>query len=823
MAVNFATPIAHQSSANYTAFNNAIAVGRSYRQSLQTAPNPANFAPGLELFLSSTGDVAMIFSWLDGVLTWQASSVAQPGNRLILTTEPRILAGDANLPSLNFVETLPQKAIYENIDQAAVQTALETLLNTAYAAAVADPSHPNNWHPVMRMVVLELPAGNVGPNRKLKEYIDGHAPTATTITNLVTGFLTGGAGGVVNKIMVRAGDAIGRAAPYLVTDPLPAAPPFALGGVADPNRARRLTFQTWDNNEQPINPLYYLHIFMRRMLLPPAGRIVNSLTNIIAGGVLTHPLVTLFPSLSAVAVPRAREQVNAISRFPLSDLNNFHGYPLSAPVSKLEWHYTNVSVFEVRPHVAGTAVPSMTPNAQRTNRVTNLWTTHGVTIAAISDALQIPQEVIFGLIGAEAPGAPGNPNQFDERAVRLEPLLPINRNALRAADVAAVLELEYDHVIGIQGNVTNVVLNPNGTSRLDITLTANRRWAKDFLRRSGFFALVADTDRLRVTANNDGSSAPTTNYQITVEDFRFNGGFANGSTQGSGNTLYYLPSTRAAGNATEPPAGQAVGRDGTLRRLQVHATQNTLNGPTTITIYKNGVATVLTVTLAAGTKNGSDNVTTVAVATGDNISVEVVTGGTTGRIKNLTFTFQNAPTTGDVWVLEGFSTSVPDPWNGAGTVRAGRTLTWDQLVDVVNGTNGARISPGVIQTLITTARGVLPWLNALQPNIFTATGIPAPPANAGGFLNDWLLHAPRSILVGAAYIRQGYNKQATRFDLPIVGSAYNHGHPQQDVTSIWGLHYFGTYVENAGPTSNAAANLFNNPATTPASTVRFML
>ena len=786
MPANFAAPIAHQTGSDYTVFNNAIIVGRPYRQPLQSVPNSNYFATGLELFLASAGGAAALSSWLDGTLTWQAASTTQASS-LLLTTDPRILTGSTSLAKLNLIEALPQKAIYENVDQASVQRALEALLNTAYTAAAADPTHPDRWHPCMRMVVSDA-----GTKSKLKVYLDHHTPVATTITTLVTGFLSGTARSVISQISVRAGDEIGRAAPYLATDPLPASPTFPLGAATDPNRARRLTFQTWDNNGQAIHPLYYLHAFMRQMLLPTANRIVNSLTNIVAGGVLAHPLVTLLPALSAAALPRSRERVAGVSAFPLGSLNTFHRYPIDAPISKLEWRYTDTSEFEAQAHVTGTKVPPMDPLAQRINRVTALWTTHGTTIAAIADALQIPTEVIFGLIGAEAPGSPANPNQFDERAVRLEPLLPRNRSALRKAGVTADLELEYDKVIGVQGNVIQVVMNANGTTRLDITLTSNRKWGVNFLKRSGFFMLVADVDRLKISGNR-GSTTSTTTYQITVEDTKFESGFASNGTQSAGNTRYYSLATRSAGSTTELPAQLVLGRAGTLRRLQVKAKQNTLDGATTIKVFQNGTATALAVTLAAGAKTGDDTTHTVPVAVGDRISMEVITGGTTGELKNLTFTLLNAPATGDAWVLEGFSTSVPDPWNGAGLVRAERTFTWDRLVTVADGTNGERISPGIIQTLISTARGVLPYLNTIQPSIYAAIGIPAPPTTAGGFLNSWLLSAPNSILVGAAYIRQGYNKQATRFDLPVVGSAYNAGQHKVDTASSWGLKYFGNY------------------------------
>src|SRR5262245_51696997 len=76
MGSSFATPIAHQTTDNYAAFSNSLAVGRPFRQPLQTAANPADFSPGLELFLSSAGDVPVIFSWLDGKLRWQRFTAA---------------------------------------------------------------------------------------------------------------------------------------------------------------------------------------------------------------------------------------------------------------------------------------------------------------------------------------------------------------------------------------------------------------------------------------------------------------------------------------------------------------------------------------------------------------------------------------------------------------------------------------------------------------------------------------------------------------------------------------------------------------------------
>ena len=170
MTVNFATPIAHQTGPNYAAFTNAVVVGRAFRQPLLTAPNPANFSQGMELFLSSAGAVADIHAWLDSTITWVASTAAAPGDRLVLTARPHVHSAPGAVTSLASVPTLerkPRRAIYENVERAAVQTALETILSGAHAAAVGAAT---TWHPSMRMMV----PGTGGP-RQLKAFLDAQA------------------------------------------------------------------------------------------------------------------------------------------------------------------------------------------------------------------------------------------------------------------------------------------------------------------------------------------------------------------------------------------------------------------------------------------------------------------------------------------------------------------------------------------------------------------------------------------------------------------------------------------------------------------------
>lgn len=871
MGSNFATPIAHQTARPYPAFANALAVGRPFRQPLQTAANPANFSRGLELFLSSAGNVADIFCWLDGKLQWERLALAgtvsvtggsdtvngagtawtaalegrtlqvgtattgymilrvdsatrltlastyggataagqaytvTPAERLALLTEQ---AG--GVTRVRMIEALPQYAYYENVDQAAVQAALVTLLTNAYTQAAAT-SKSSNWHRSMRMVV--------GPGKRtLKGHLDRNLPAATEVARLVTDFLSAApAAQLRDGIDVAAGDAIGRAAPFLATDTLPTAPPFDLKTIADPNRARRLTFHLRDRCEQTINPVYYLHRFMRQMLLPAASRRVTSLTDVVAGGAVDHPLATLFPALANAAIPRAREQIGGQALIPLGRLAVFHGHPPAAPVSQREWHYTDDSVFEARPR-GGTTLVNLSPTATQQTDVNNFWAAEGATVAPACDALQVPCELMMFFAGAESVG-------FDPRYTRLEPLRARNRTGLAAGGVNAALELAYDHATGIAGTVNAVVLNANNTSRLSVTLANGRTFRERFLTRISSSVLVEDVDRLGIVAHTF-SATSTTHYDITVNDTVFEGGFAGGGVQAPATTRFYSPVARGAGGASHAAVAQAAARAGTLRRLRVAASANTLDGPATVTVFLNGAASASTLTLAAGARAGANNTDTVTVAAGDTISIRVQTAGTAGDIRNLVCTLQFAPANhAAVFVLDGYSRSVPNPWNGGAAVRPTSTLTWDQLVTVVNATGGARVSPGLTQNLISSAMEAATRLGLAEH--LAAAGLPALPATAGGYLNDWLLHAAHSIFLSGGEIRSSYKSDITYLDLPLVGCAYNTGSYVARAGTHWGIagphsDYDAAYMKRGAPYFNAAATLFNGvPGPATAASVRF--
>jgi hypothetical protein len=80
-------------------------------------------------------------------------------------------------------------------------------------------------------------------------------------------------------------------------------------------------------------------------------------------------------------------------------------------------------------------------------------------------------------------------------------------------------------------------------------------------------------------------------------------------------------------------ARQKARADFNISELTFRANVNTLDGATTLTLLKNNVDTALTVTMAAGsTTPVTDSTHTVAVSPTDEISLKLVTAGTTGAI-----------------------------------------------------------------------------------------------------------------------------------------------------------------------------------------------
>ncbi len=148
--------------------------------------------------------------------------------------------------------------------------------------------------------------------------------------------------------------------------------------------------------------------------------------------------------------------------------------------------------------------------------------------------------------------------------------------------------------------------------------------------------------------------------------------------------------------------------------------------------------------------------------------------------------------------------------------KAANALTWDQLKDLMHDfPDDVRVSPGIMQELVTTARNDLAWAAAIYGAAFVSTisitsgaltlTADTPPAGVPALFKDWfgvsvdasgattmvaanvdagltqLKRALHGIVAGGAHIKRSYNAGhigSTRicdFDLPTVVSGYNDG------------------------------------------------
>lgn len=89
-----------------------------------------------------------------------------------------------------------------------------------------------------------------------------------------------------------------------------------------------------------------------------------------------------------------------------------------------------------------------------------------------------------------------------------------------------------------------------------------------------------------------------------------------------------------SGGSTESQNGNIIPISGTLRNFYIDPFINSLNGSTVFTLMKNGSATTLTATIAAGvTTITGDTTHTVSISAGDRISLKCnTTGSASGQI-----------------------------------------------------------------------------------------------------------------------------------------------------------------------------------------------
>jgi hypothetical protein len=772
----------------YAPYAGKISVSRPFRQPLSSATDAASFAPGLELNFTDDAKASSVYAWLNGRLTWMPKKDTgdEDSAGLPLRASLRLAPNFETMTALgNFLQTFesaPAFTIYENMDATDVEQALGAVIGKAYdeAASLAQA----NWHPVL--------TDQFAPNQTVKAFIDAEKmagpskqPPLTedqaitaAIKEITDSFIA--AENNFIGFRVRAGDLLGHAA--------------LVPGNNDPAKARQIVFHTIDKGLQFINPLFYLHLYTKA----PSGIVINFT---LMGP--DQPLLALYPELQGAARPRPRLLTDDAAQqafIPAGWWANDHELPYASIPS---WKYVESPnptkpddvKFDTTPHQ-----PALDVAPSNAKQVGTFWNTYGQDITTFCRELAVPCELAMAICGHETSWKTNQPQQY-----RIEPLTEKQREKLEEID----LDLAWDYTAGIPAatdppvkvtfKAASKVWDSLVSSSLDLTLISKQTLKKNQLvsekgKADHRWVVIGDAYRPNVLANTASNANNTLN--ITVPDERVS-------------TTVKAP---AKGSVDVTPDGLGtLARAVTLRALRARTTppdkgpKPKLAYPVTITVLFDTNPTPLTLTLAAGaTSDGEINQTLIAV--GNVVSLRVEGGAADASLPSVSLDIEIylAPVNGDLVVVAlGTDTGaagvnpIPQPWVPDDFVRDGRegkSLTWAQLANALDALGGSAFSPGFMQTLIATAKGVLNQINTIDPEIFTRLNIPFPPANPSDYIVStettpgWLLVPRQSFFAGIGKMWAGYRGHMPGWDHPRVCSNYNDG--GNDAKKRYGLLVF---------------------------------
>ncbi|MFL5306707.1 MAG: hypothetical protein ACJ8F1_15935 [Polyangia bacterium] len=770
---------------------------RTFRQPVQYLPDAASFSAGLELFMADDPLASSLYIWFAGTLRWRVAQSAGDESSgglpmrasLRLELDTNLLAALALNPG--GIETPPAVTIYENLDQADVTACVSKVIRTAYdqSATLAQP----DWHPVL--------TGQFTTTKSVKQFVDaavgsktgGDKETAinTAIGQIVTSFTS--AADDAAALRVRNGDLVAHA---------------ALTGDSDPAKARQVVFYTLDKGRQFLDPLYYLHLYLHAPSKITIFTIISP----------DQPLIALFPALLGSTRPAPRVLVNDPAGhpqllIPIGHLGNDHSFGKS----KIQWRYDPVGgtpdpgdvKFFTTPHQTLTDVSS---NDARTAALPPFWNAFGGDIAAVCKELAVPCELATAIVGHETSWNATNPAVW-----RLEPLTNAERDKVKAYDAQnripqqlVPFELKYDYTVGIlsaKQPATAVTLDATSnkfkaqvSSKIAFTLRSRRTLQANQLTKNQSthrFIVISDTYRplvLSNTATGAGNLAMT----LGVVDERFASTVSVGPT---GTVFVALGGTTTSGDRTT--VEQVPARAATLRALRIQlSTPGTFAYGVTVTVVVDGQPTALATTVKAGATSSGEVQQTVAVTIAQKVALQITSAGAVGAAAvKVDVECYLAPANGElVVVADGTQTGVtdaeniPDPWDPDAVVRdnrEGKSLTWGELATVLDVLDGQPMSPGFMQTLISTARDMVTFVQKNDPDALTNLEIPALPKHAGDFIRPyeddsgetvpgWLVVPKQSFFAGIARIRWGYNGHLPGYDLPLVCGNYNGGGKKGD-------------------------------------------
>lgn len=172
-------------------------------------------------------------------------------------------------------------------------------------------------------------------------------------------------------------------------------------------------------------------------------------------------------------------------------------------------------------------------------------------------------------------------------------------------------------VYGIQ--IQDTTLNTGFTRLLEVGP------ATPYFRVVGQFAAAVNQTAVYISEGAGPAlrQLRTASYPTTIGSAKVFAYFAYGT--------YYVPPYGISGGAVITQNDMEIPAACQIDRLYAHADPNTLNGTLVLTLMKNGVATALTVTIAAGSVvTVSDLVNVVGFAAGDTISMRYVENASSG-------------------------------------------------------------------------------------------------------------------------------------------------------------------------------------------------
>lgn len=480
--IKFATPVAHQTSDDYSAYDGRIRAGRPFRQPLETAPNPSGFVPGTEIFFTagSAPALAKIYACFSGAIFWQPSVGSNAPGTIVLKIDRDPYRREIFRPErakIKMVEAFPAELVYDDVSN--IKMEIINLLTSAYEAT-RGVKNQLAWHPSMRQ---EVRSGS--KKIFLKRFLDQEKDNAArAIEAIAEGFANPSLGGLLGEIRVNPGDIIGEAA-------------------LKENGERRLLFKMIDPCAQVINPLYYFHIFFAQRLL--ATRVLESVTKIASSTSpfpLIHPLAMVFPELRAATPPLSRIEMDGKIFMPIGQFKNFHGFPYRSEetVSRLEWRYNDVGSYEQRdrPTPPRVAAPSTVPATDHITKTNNIWQRYGESISIICRELQVPCELVVSLIGTES-----LPN-LNERIMRIEPLKNEVRGKLTNNATTKTLVEAYDKAVGRHGTIVKITSGQDSTTICEVLVDGLHTFAKDKLVNKFAKLVLWQGEAYQVAANSSG-------------------------------------------------------------------------------------------------------------------------------------------------------------------------------------------------------------------------------------------------------------------------------------------------------------------------------